>query len=335
MELSLIKQEINKIEKNMNQEIHEIKQEIKQEIQEIKQEMKIVTWNVNGIRSRVFNDKTSAKLPKNKYYYPEEGSSMYNLINNYNPDIICLQETRCDEINGSFARIKGYSSYFNASRLTDARGPNRYSGTAIYSKISPNKIEFIVPEYIDREGRIIIAYYDNFILINVYSPNSGTNYDNKILFQNAIMNFIKQTLENNKNNKDNKNIKLISKIIYCGDFNVAIDTHFDKETVKPMPGIYKHELDYYDKLIEYGFKDSKSINDKIKFTWWDQRGKKIPNYETQVETSLLRYLNRGWRIDYVFTIGISSAESFVLKHIGEEYSPHASDHAPILCNLQL
>ena len=41
--------------------------------------LSIVTWNINGIR-RVFNNKTSTQLPKNKYYSPENNCSMSNLI---------------------------------------------------------------------------------------------------------------------------------------------------------------------------------------------------------------------------------------------------------------
>jgi len=289
------------------------------------EQKRIITWNVNGIRSRIFNNKICAQLKKNTEYYPEEESAMYNLIKGHNPDIVCLQETRCDENNGKLACINGYHSYFNSSKLTDARGPNRYSGTAIYSKIIPKKIEYTVPDYDDKEGRIMIAYYDDFILINVYSPNSGTNYDNKILFQNALLHFIKIKTEEAQINNYNQ------KFIYCGDFNVAIDTHFDKSTVKPSPGIYKHELDYYEELLSVGFNDSKSFTDNIVFTWWDQRGKKIFNEKTNKETNILRYQNKGWRIDYVFTMGINFAESYVLKEIGEEYSPHGSDHAPVCC----
>ena len=289
------------------------------------EQMRVITWNVNGIRSRVFSNKTCAQLHKNKEYYPEKESAMYNLIQNYNPDIVCLQETRCDENNGKLACINGYYSYFNSSKLTDARGPNRYSGTAIYSKAIPTKIEYTVPDYDDKEGRIMIAYYDDFILINVYSPNSGTNYENKKLFQIALFNFIKIKTEETQN--ENCNLKFI----YCGDFNIAIDTHFDKSTVNPMPGLYKHELDYYDELLSFGFKDAKSSMDTIGFTWWDQRGKKILNEETNKETNILRYQNKGWRIDYVFTKNITQAESYVLKQIGEEYSPHGSDHAPVCC----
>lgn len=282
---------------------------------------RIITWNINGIRSRVFNNKTSTQLAKNISFSPEDGSAMHNLIKNYDPLIICLQETRCDETIGKLAKIPGYNSYFNSSKLSDARAPNRYSGTAIYTKMIPNKIEYTVPEYDDKEGRIMIAYFDQFVLINVYSPNSGTNYENKIIFQTAILNFIKKTLHDAPE----------TKFIYCGDFNIAIDTHFDKTKVKPMPGIYKHELDYYDELLNIGLKDSKNSSDNIIFTWWDQRSKRILNPETNKETNILRYKNRGWRLDYVFTKNLSISESYVLKHIGEEYCPHSSDHAPVCC----
>lgn len=284
-------------------------------------QIRIITWNVNGLRSRVFNNKISAQLPKKKIYTPEEGSAMYNLIKNYDPIIVCLQETRCDEQLGKLACIPDYNSYFNSSKLTDARGANRYSGTAIYTKLIPINIEYTVPDYIDMEGRIMIMYFEQFIVINVYSPNSGTNYDNKIIFQRAILNFILFKINQIPE----------TKIIYCGDFNMAIDTHFDKNKVKPMPGIYKHELDYYDELLNIGLKDSKDTGDNLIFTWWDQRSKKIVNPETNKETNILRYKNRGWRLDYIFTININLSESYVLKHIGEEYCPHSSDHAPVCC----
>lgn len=281
--------------------------------------IKIITWNVNGIRSRIFNNKISSQLSKNKTFSPEKNSSMYNLINETDPDIICLQETRCDESMNKFAIIENYNSYFNSSKLSDARGPNRYSGTAIYSKSVPNKIEYNVPDYNDKEGRIIIAYYNDYIVINIYSPNSGTNYDNKILFQDALFNFIK-----------NQN----SKIIFCGDFNLAIDTHFDKSSVPESPGIYKHELDYYKKLKDINFVDSISLDDNIIYTWWDQRSKRIKIEETNKETNILRYKNKGWRIDYIFTKNFKFSSSKVLKHIGEENCPHSSDHAPVFAILK-
>lgn len=277
--------------------------------------LNVVTWNVNGIRSRIFNDKLSTKLKKGQTYSPEDNSAMSNLIKETNADIICLQETRCSEELGKLAEIPGYNRYFNNSKLEDARGPNRYSGTAIYTKLVPTKIEYSVPGYDDQEGRIMIMYFgNNFIIINVYSPNSGTNYDNKIIFQETILAFIKQ---------------VTIPVIYCGDFNIAVDTHFDKSTVPFGPGLYPHELNYHTELCEEGLIDSKSKEDNIVYTWWDQRGKKVVDPTSGKEINSIRLANKGWRLDYVFTRGFNYAESKVLKHIGEENSPHASDHAPV------
>ena len=282
--------------------------------------LNIVTWNVNGIRSRVFNDNSSSKLKKNKTYYPEDNSCIQTLLDETKADIICLQETRCDETNGKLAYLKGYYSYFNCSKLLGARGPNRYSGTAIYSKYEPINIEYSVPGYEDKEGRIMIMYFDNFIIINIYSPNSGTNYDNKILFQDNILNFIKQ---------------ISLPIIYCGDFNIAIDTHFDKTKVPVNPGIYPHELDYHKRLLNEDFIDSKSDDDNIIYTWWDPRGMKIIDKSNNKETNVTRFKNKGWRLDYIFTRGFNYSESKVLKHIGEHCSPHGSDHAPVFAKIIL
>ena len=292
--------------------------------------IKIVTWNVNGIRSRVFNDKVGIKSPKKKIIKPEENSPMQNLLNETDADIICLQETRCDIQNGSCMVIPGYYGIFNHSNLSGSRGCNRYSGTAIYTKEIPKQIQISVPNYEDDEGRIIIFQYEKFIVVNVYSPNSGTNYNNKILFQNALLEYINTFIKNENGN----NIEIFP-VIYCGDFNMAIDTHFDKSKFPVGPGLYKHELEYYDILKQNGFVDTISKKDKIVYTWWDQRAKKIINPETNREINSIRYNNRGWRLDYIFTRCFKSGSSKVLKHIGEEHSPHGSDHAPVFGILKL
>ena len=95
--------------------------------------MKIVSWNVNGIRSRVFNDNISSKLKKNEKIFPEEGSAIQDLLK-LDPDIICMQETRCSIAKASVINIPGYKSFFNESKLDGARAADRYSGTCIFYK---------------------------------------------------------------------------------------------------------------------------------------------------------------------------------------------------------
>ena len=97
--------------------------------------MKIISWNVNGIRSRIFNDSIGSKLKKDKDIVISEDSPIQDILK-YDPDIICFQETRCNkEFGEKYIKIPGYHSFFNESLADGARSSNRYSGTAIFYKI--------------------------------------------------------------------------------------------------------------------------------------------------------------------------------------------------------
>tara|TARA_B100000963_G_C22636303_1_gene677832 strand:- start:4227 stop:5105 length:879 start_codon:yes stop_codon:yes gene_type:complete len=291
--------------------------------------MKIISWNVNGIRSRIFNDRISSKLKKGEILSPEENSPIKKLLEEQDPDIFCFQETRCSESVGETINIPGYTGLFNESKLDGARGCNRYSGTAMYVKknIEHFRIEKSIPGYEDYEGRIIILYIKDLIVINVYAPNSGTNYENKIKFIDCFLNFL--------DNIDEK-----CNVVFCGDMNIAVDTHFDKTNVEPGPGFYKHELAFHYNLESIGYKDALDHTvDHTIYTWWDPRQRK------ENGMSICRNRNKGWRLDYFF-IRINNIDlkknnlnfyysSKVLKHIGEnnEGIPLASDHAPVICKI--
>lgn len=271
--------------------------------------MNIVSWNVNGIRSRIFNSKTSAEIGKVKDIYPEENSPIYILLQE-DPDIICFQETRCDENQGKRFKIPGYLCYFNCSKLEGARGPNRYSGTCIFIKdvIPVKSVEFQIPNFEDQEGRIIILKIEELTIVTIYAPNSGSNYEKKIQFIDAMVDFLS---------------KLEGPVVFCGDLNIAIDTHFDKTKVKPGPGIYQHELQFYHRLINMNYIDSISKDDNIVYTWWDPRVKKVNGI------SKVRGENKGWRLDYFLNKDYIHVSHKVYKTIGES-NPLASDHAPII-----
>ena len=85
--------------------------------------MKVITWNVNGIRSRIFNDKIASKLKKNTPMEIQEQSPIDILIKEQDPDLICLQETRCSVLISENFKIPGYKSYFNQSKSVGARAP--------------------------------------------------------------------------------------------------------------------------------------------------------------------------------------------------------------------
>lgn len=278
--------------------------------------MKIITWNVNGIRSRIFNEKISSKLKKDETISPKDNSPFKKLLDEHTPDIFCIQETRCSVINAQKITVPGYKSFFNESKMTDARAPDRYSGTAVFYKDNMNVLDISteLPGYDDTEGRVIIISFETFKCITVYAPNSGTNYNNKISFMDAMIDYLNNVTE---------------PVVLCGDLNVAVSTHFARTKVPECPGIYPHELEFYDNLKTIGYIDA--IKDDIIYTWWDPRQRK------ENGMAITRNRNKGWRLDYFFTknFKFNQIASRCLKHIGEnnEGIPLASDHAPVILEI--
>src|SRR3989338_3953526 len=106
--------------------------------------MKIISWNVNGFRSI-------------------QKKGFLNFVNEHNPDILCLQETRMD-VGPADINFPQYDQYWNAPKLK--RG---YSGTATFTKVKPSDVIYgiEIPNH-DEEGRMIPLEFDAFYLVNVY-----------------------------------------------------------------------------------------------------------------------------------------------------------------------
>ena len=122
--------------------------------------MKIITYNVNGLRSALskgFTDWLAEELP----------------------DIVCLQETKAqpDQIPTLEFEALGYRSFFFSA---EKKG---YSGVAILTKITPDHLEYGMgmQEY-DREGRFLRADYGDLSIVSVYHP-SGTTGEERQAFK--------------------------------------------------------------------------------------------------------------------------------------------------------
>ena len=279
----------------------------------------VISWNVNGIRSRIFNDTIGSKLSKSKDIVIQEDSPIMEILK-YDPDVICFQETRCNKNFGeTHIKIPGYKSFFNESQEDGARSCDRYSGTAIFYKenMVPISIETQIRGYNDTEGRIIIMEFKHFKIITVYAPNSGTNYEKKIEFINAMLHFLKLNTE--------------KFTIFCGDMNIAVDTHcYPSFTKKEIPALYSHEIDFWTQLKNINFIDT--IKCDIIYTWWDPRQRK------ENGMSVSRNRNKGWRLDYFFiNEKTNHYSSKCLKYIGENNKgiPLASDHGVIFLHTNL
>ena len=174
--------------------------------------MKILSWNVNGLRSNIV-DTNTAKYKKPRKL--EENSPLKKIIDKYDPDIVCFQETRLGEnLYNLFESddIKNYFpyQYWSSSKGEKGRSGNRYSGTSIWCKIKPNSILYDAPGLNDKEGRFIQVNFKNHIIITTYTPNTGSNWDYRLNhWEPIIKNYLNILSKGEK------------KVIYCGDNNIA------------------------------------------------------------------------------------------------------------------
>lgn len=174
--------------------------------------MRIISWNVNGLRSNIVDFTTSTNKNLRKI---SDGSPLDKLIKKYDPDMICFQETRMgpdkyhlfqsEEIKNLFP-----FQYWSSSKGEGGRSGNRYSGTSIWSRIEPKSVQYDIPNMGDREGRIVQLDFGDTIVIGTYTPNTGSNWDYRLTHWEPIL----QKYLSNLSNSDKK-------IVYCGDFNIA------------------------------------------------------------------------------------------------------------------
>jgi exodeoxyribonuclease-3 len=263
--------------------------------------MKIIAWNVNGIR---------AMLKKN---------NLVELINNENPDIICLGETK---ISCPFNDVKEnlnksiINKYFNYWSPCKTKGG--YSGTAILTKKEPINVIYglnINNKEYDDEGRVITCEFSKFYLIHVYTPNSGealARLDFRVkIWDNMFLKYINKLKENKK-------------VIVCGDLNVAhkeIDLKNPKTNLKTA-GFTIEERTSFDNILEktelidtfrYLHKET------IKYSYW--------SYKFHA-----REKNAGWRIDY-FLVDKILIKKIINSDILDDIL--GSDHAPIILEIKI
>ncbi len=242
--------------------------------------MRIISWNVAGLRARLKNDDSGNNHLMN---------AIFNEINSEDEeykyyDIVCLQETKCEERELKLPNeieIRYPYRYWNSTKGTSQR--KGLSGVCIWCTSPPiEKIE--TPDF-DEEGRIVSVEFEDFILINVYVPNSQSLECERYYFRERWnVNFLCyiQELESRYNKE----------IIICGDFNVAhldIDICDPKKKKNKVAGFFDNERLDFGYLLDYAnlIDIFRKLNPtKQKSTYWS-------NFLKQKRTKY-----NGWGIDY-------------------------------------
>ena len=255
--------------------------------------MKLISWNVNGLRAAVnkgFDD-----------FFKKE-----------NADIFCIQETKMQEdqldenIKGIF---KEYNSYWNSA---EKKG---YSGTAIFTKKKPMNVTYgIGIEEHDKEGRVITLEFENFFMVNCYTPNAKRELerlDYRMVWEDEFRKYLLKLNESKP-------------VVMCGDLNVAheeIDLKNPK-TNRRNAGFTDEERGKMTELLNAGFTDTFRYLYPDKpdmYTWWSYMFK-------------AREKNVGWRIDY-FIVSKSIENKIKESYIYSEIM--GSDHCPVGLALEI
>ena len=201
--------------------------------------MKIISWNVNGLRS-VYK------------------KGFLDWLSKSNADIVCLQEVKAneDQLPFDLTDLTGYQTYFNSARKKG------YSGVGVYSRKEPLSVKLELGlDRFDSEGRLMQLEYKDFILLNLYIPHGGHGKENlnyKLSVYDKLFNHLNELKE-----KD---------VVLTGDFNIAhkeIDLAHPKQN-KDNIMFTKEEREKIDELIGLGFVDSfRRFNQEGgNYTWW-------------------------------------------------------------------
>ena len=254
--------------------------------------LKLLSWNVNGIRA-------------------VKGRGLLEWLSRESPDTLCLQETKArpEQLDADLLKPEGYHTYWN---YPERKG---YSGVALYTKEEPRHISYDLGDTsLDIEGRVIVAEYPEFTLMNVYFPNGKKNQDRldfKMAFYDVFLNYADKLRASDKI------------IIVCGDVNTAhkeIDLARPKENSK-VSGFLPIERRWIDDFLAHGYVDTfRQFNQESgQYSWWDMK-------------SGARARNVGWRIDYFFVskdLLPSLTGAFIMPEI------MGSDHCPVGITLKV
>lgn len=247
--------------------------------------MKLVSWNVNGLRAIL-------------------GKGMGEAMEALEPDVLCLQEIKAcpEQVKDLWISSWPYQLWNPAEKAG-------YSGVLILSRVAPLSTSTGIgrPEH-DREGRVCTMEFEEFYLVNCYTPNSQgalARLPYREQWDAAFRDYV-------------TGLAAVKPVIFCGDLNVA---HQELDIAQPeenrfSAGFSDQERDGFTLLLEAGFTDTFRFlhpGEPGWYSWWSYWG-------------AARARNLGWRIDYFC---VSNQLAPRVKAAAIHADVMGSDHCPV------
>ena len=263
--------------------------------------MKILTWNINSIRIRL--------------------KQLSDVVDELEPDIICLQETKCEDNKFPLKDVQELGFKYLA-----INGQPSYNGVAIISK---KKIDNIVKhDFCSKsDSRHISVEFDlksldkKLTIHNFYVPAGGDEpnpkinpkFEHKLQFLDEMFSYIKNVVSDNNHH------------IFVGDMNIAPHIH-DVWSHNQLINVVSHTELERRKLIEIIEKNDLcdimryfAHSEEKVYSWWSYRNKDW------------RKSNRGRRLDHIWFSNrlIKYYKTHLIFRDARDYG-RPSDHVPVL-----
>ncbi|CAD7941648.1 unnamed protein product [Amoebophrya sp. A120] len=294
---------------------------------------KLLSWNVAGLRS----------------FVKSRGGQLVEVLKQEAPDGVALLETKLQEVHeedmtSELAELApGYAVTWNSCTDPNKKG---YSGVAFLARkssplsvvqISKERDTFFqsapktnveVPAQ-EAEGRLLKVEYTSFILLIVYTPNSGSELKRLSYREHVWDPCFRELVKQQK-----------KPVLAIGDFNVA---HLDEDIwnlniskdVEKQAGLTPQERASFGKMLQEcslvdcfkqtvgAFSDSGGDSSKLgHFSYWAQRMKN-------------KQYNRGLRLDYCLASKAKLADKVVESFMLPKYTAQFGDHCPVGVSLRL
>tara|TARA_B100001964_G_C14212446_1_gene591148 strand:- start:767 stop:1537 length:771 start_codon:yes stop_codon:yes gene_type:complete len=252
--------------------------------------MRIFSWNVNGVRAI-------------------EKKGFLDWVDQIAPDVLCIQETKAhfEQLPDTLKDIDGYHGYWHSG---ERKG---YSGVATFSKKEPLHVQYgLGIEKYDKEGRVLITEFEDFLLYNIYFPN-GQKDEHRLQYKLDFYDDLLEIL--------NEQVASGVNVLVGGDWNTA---HQEIDLANPKAnqnnsGFMPVERAQIDTYIENGYVDTFRLfhDEPERYSWWTYRFG-------------ARQRNIGWRIDNFF-----SNQDFIENIADADIHENVmgSDHCPVSIEL--